>query len=219
MQQDLESIRQVWQHKNAPYIRTRLAEEIHAYPPEVQRIIAEVARERGIIEADQFVDIPPASEESAPVEQSPVISSSLTFFYKYIFSTLWITGFGFGAITALINHHDVVFLAMWLLGTMLLYVFGMKLKRVELHDDALLVSNYFRQVAIPLSAVVKVSESRFINIHPVWITFRQETEFGRTIMFMPTFDVTSMFFLSHPIVQELRRLAQSKISTAVSKSD
>lgn len=82
MQQDLESIRQVWQHKNAPYIRTRLAEEIHAYPPEVQRIIAEVARERGIIEADQFVDIPPASEESAPVEQSPVISSSLTFFYK-----------------------------------------------------------------------------------------------------------------------------------------
>ena len=79
---------------------------------------------------------PPASEESAPVEQSPVISSSLTFFISTSSQPYGLRASA-SRITALINHHDVVFLAMWLLGTMLLYVFGMKLS-VELHDDGCL---------------------------------------------------------------------------------
>ena len=48
-----------------------------------------------------------------------------------------------------------------------------------------------------------MSENRWINIHPVTLSFRRQTEFGRSVVFMPCLRWFS-FLSSHPVVDELR---------------
>jgi hypothetical protein len=72
----------------------------------------------------------------------------------------------------------------------------------------LYISNFRKEIPVPLSAVESVTENTWINIRPVTICFRVETAFGRTIKFMPEF--RSLFlspWTSHPVVDELRRAA------------
>ena len=78
------------------------------------------------------------------------------------------------------------------------------LKRVRTDGRNLYISNYFHEITVPLTAVGDVTENRWINIHPVTIHFRRDTEFGRRITFMPT---TRMFssWSSHPVVEELHQ--------------
>ncbi|MBE0537353.1 MAG: hypothetical protein IH624_16945 [Phycisphaerae bacterium] len=208
MPRDLETIRQLWQKEPECYVRKALARDIHAYPPEVQSLIIEVAKERGILGTDEEYNIPPVPDEHSWTDQSPVISSSFTFFDKYVFSTAWICGFGAGAIEALLYNvvEGLGFLGAWFMGTMLIYELAIKLKRVEMREGSIIVSNYFTRIAIPTTEIAKVSESRFLSTHPVYITFKHKTRFGQTIMFMPKFALGSMFFLSHPVVKTLRSL-------------
>jgi hypothetical protein len=82
------------------------------------------------------------------------------------------------------------------------------LKRVRLDGQCLYVSNYLREISIPLANVRDVTENRWVNFHPITIYFQNTTEFGDKIVFMPKpryFDFR--FWRSYPIVAELRRLA------------
>ena len=149
------------------------------------------------------------------------ISSPLTFFYKWIFSFLWITGFGTGT-TAMVfsenQFHDKLgaspssgmrwqFLIIWIVGSFFIWWFCMRLKRIRLDDKDLYISNYFKEIRVPLEGVVGVSENRWINIHPVTLIFKNKTQFGLSVVFMPTVRWFS-FFSSHPVVAEIRRAAE-----------
>jgi len=69
------------------------------------------------------------------------------------------------------------------------------------------VSNFRKEIVVPLTFIESVTENRWINVHPVTIHFRGETEFGRKISFMPK--ARMMFFRSsHPVVGELRRMVE-----------
>lgn len=94
---------------------------------------------------------------------------------------------------------------MWLLGLVFFWWQYAHLKQVAADRDALYISNYGRRVKVPFSEIEKVTENRWIGGHPIWITFRRPTAFGRRIMFMPPFQ--SLGLSSHPIVKELRRAA------------
>jgi hypothetical protein len=71
---------------------------------------------------------------------------------------------------------------------------------------SLYLSNYLREITVPLNMIAEVTEDRWINIHPVTVHFRITTEFGQKITFIPT---TRFFGLgsSHPVVAELKQLA------------
>jgi hypothetical protein len=73
------------------------------------------------------------------------------------------------------------------------------LKRVRLTQDTLLISNYWREIRVPLRDVHDVTESRWINIHPVTLHLRHPTAFGSRVVFMPK---TRWFgsWWPHPIV-------------------
>src|SRR5437870_13592916 len=76
------------------------------------------------------------------------------------------------------------------------------LKRVRLTQDTLLISNYWQEIRVPLRDVHDVTESRWINIHPVTLHLRHPTAFGSRVVFMPQ----TRWFGSgwpHPIVEEL----------------
>ena len=150
------------------------------------------------------------------------ISSALTFIYKVIFPPVWIGGFALATIflfagggtgfrdtagNPLPPQMKWYFLLGTVAGGALLYRFCVRLKRVELDDAALYVSNYAREIRVPLRDIEDVTENRWINIHPVTVHFFRETEFGTSIVFMPEVRWFA-FFSSHPIVAELREAAR-----------
>ncbi len=80
------------------------------------------------------------------------------------------------------------------------------LKRVQIDDETLYISNYIRTIAVPFSEIESIKENKLFSTHPIWITLRNPTAFGKTIMFSPSWCPP---FSSHPIVDELRRLADA----------
>ena len=138
------------------------------------------------------------------------ISSAQTFFTKFVLPGLWIPIFGGVVVAAWLGllppEMKVAGLLAWLVGATIMWRTCARLKRVRLGDGALYISNYSIEIRVPVSEIEEVTENRWINIHPVTIRFRNETEFGSRITFMPK---VRMFGLwrSHPIVAELRELA------------
>jgi hypothetical protein len=140
-------------------------------------------------------------------------SSRLTFFTKTILPVCWIAGFG--AVTAFmwINgsvpaETKWVFLAAWTVGALSFWWWCIPLKQVRVAGGAVFVSNIRKEIVVPVTFIESVTENRWINVHPVTIHFRGETEFGRKISFMPKARVM-FFWSSHPVVGELRRMVEA----------
>jgi hypothetical protein len=134
------------------------------------------------------------------------VSSSLTFFYKFIFTTVWSGMFGFATVAMLLNRNPaaVGFGAAWVIGTTILLLFCGRLKRVKLDGDTLFISNYLREISVPVSEIANVRQNRLINLRPVTMTFRKKTPFGSAVTFMP--EVSFRLFSEDDIVTRLRSL-------------
>lgn len=141
------------------------------------------------------------------------LSSRLTFFYKVIFSITWISGFGLGTVFMWMSSGPPVevkwsFLVAWCLGSIVTVWTCVPLKRLRIDGRNLYVSNYLKEIAIPVNLIDRVTENRLINIHPITIHLRGDTEFGNRIVFMPK-PRFAFPWTSHPVVGEIERLAQS----------
>jgi len=139
-----------------------------------------------------------------------------TLYFKLL-PVLWSFGFGLGTIALWLEAFrgknnepppegmKYIFTAVWAVVTIAAWRSCAGLKRVRIDGTRLYVSNYLEEISIPFSDIAKVTEDRWVNIHPVTIHLKNATEFGDRITFMPT----SRFFgwTSHPVVHELKQLA------------
>ena len=151
------------------------------------------------------------------------ISSAQTFVMKFVFPVIWIGGFGFGTARLFrtgdsFGHRPPppdlkwMFLAGLVVGSVCIYWWGVRLMRVVMTDRELRISNYLREILVPLSDVGEVSENRWVNVHPVTVQFLRRTDFGQRIVFMPKVRPFALFS-SHPIVAELRAaIERAKLS-------
>ena len=133
-----------------------------------------------------------------------VISSAQTFSTKFILPFVVVAVLAFGLSRA--GSRVLPFFAP--VGVLLaasIYWFYVRLKKVAIDSDGLVISNYVREVRVPWRDVVKVTGNRWKKTHQVTITFDRDTDFGSSIVFMPKFR-----FLwpgqEHPIAEELRDL-------------
>src|SRR5882762_10333658 len=115
--------------------------------------------------------------------EARTLSSAQTVLMKLVFPPLWIGGFAiatttlFLAPTALVDSSGApadpgmkwTFLLLTVFGTAFIWWSCIRLKRVRLDDRMLYVSNYSREIAVPLVSVAEVKENRWLNIHPVTI--------------------------------------------------
>lgn len=146
------------------------------------------------------------------------LSSAQTFLMKVVFPVVWITGFGLGTLVLWVGamhgsngesppYNDKWwFLIAWIAGSTFLLWGCARLKKVRMGGGHLYVSNYWREIKVPVAAIASVTENRWTNIHPVTIHFRVRTEFGQRIIFMPS--VRLLPWASHPVVQELLEAAE-----------
>jgi hypothetical protein len=148
------------------------------------------------------------------------LSSRLTFWYKVIFPFGWICAFGAGTIVMWISSGQPVatnlfFLVVWGVGSIFCWRTCVPLKRIRTDGGNLYVSNYLKEIVVPAGLIERVTENRWINIHPVTIHLRSETEFGSKIVFMPKARF-AFSWTSHPVVGEIGRLARGATAGGLS---
>jgi hypothetical protein len=141
------------------------------------------------------------------------LSSLQTGLMKIIFPALWIPSWGFVVVMMFFGGVDDgdpfvkwFFLFAAVVGAAFICWSSIRLKEVSVDDNFLYVSNYLKEVSIPLSDIYDVTENVWINIHPVTIHLKSPSEFGYKITFMPKTRLFA-FFSSHPVVRELKVLA------------
>ena len=146
------------------------------------------------------------------------LSSQWTLFYKVIFPTIWIGGFALATGLMFISpngwnvNQDVrefrwTFLLALIVGAVFIYWSCIRMKKVWLAQNLLIISNYVKEISVPLQQVERVSGSIFMTPELVWVHFRRPTVFGARIVFMPKLRLLGGF-LKHPIVEELRQLTK-----------
>lgn len=158
------------------------------------------------------------SREPPEPDRRRSVSSAQTFLLKFIFPLIWISGFGAGTLGLWLEAFNGstgpppsemkwLFLFAWIAGSTFIVWFSARIKRVEMDRDNLYVSNYFSEIAVPYGQVMEVSENRWVSGHPVTLRLRTQSAFGRAITFLPRARMFG-FFSPHPIVGELRGLAE-----------
>ena len=141
------------------------------------------------------------------------LSSKATYFNKIIAPIIILLFFGIVVFGNLLSAKKpplpiiILLLALWAGFAAVLYFTLMRYMKVDIDDSFLYVSNFVKEIQIPLSEIRDVTEIVWIKGHPVTIHLKNDTEFGRKITFMPQVRALS-FFSSHPVVSELKELAK-----------
>ena len=144
------------------------------------------------------------------------LSSLQTPLMKILLPLFWIPFWGFGTVILFFGRFEGgdpdlqwIFLFGSVGGFVLIYWSCMRLKAVRVDDNFLYVSNYLKEISIPLSEIYDVTENAWINIHPVTIHLKSPSEFGEEIVFMPKARYFAFFNFHHPVVDELKELVKS----------
>ena len=143
--------------------------------------------------------------------QERTLSSDWTPWVKFVFPVVWIVGFGLGSAALWSGAaKDTIppplgFFATWIAGTAFILWASVGLKRIRADDRQLYVSNYRRETSVPFSAIADVKQNRWLSTKPITIHFKEATEFGDKVTFMPK--QRFAFWSDDPTVGELRKLA------------
>ena len=145
------------------------------------------------------------------------LSSLWTFFYQFVFPSVWITGFGAGTLALWFSDDSAMtrppsdikftFLAAWIVGSGFILWFVMRLRTVWLEDDCLVVIYFRKQERIPLALVQDINETRFWNPKTIKVTFQPRPNLPTCVIFMAPVSFQLPFSV-HPVVMRLRLLVE-----------
>jgi hypothetical protein len=138
------------------------------------------------------------------------ISAGDTFFRKFFISGVFVTGSAvlvYALVRLWLGPHERGLALIQSAANVALFPMALEaiwrcagLKRVVLTGDSLRVSNFVREIAVPLSDVGGIDDNEG-KIYRVVIRFARETPFGRRINFSP---IGWSHPRPHPIIAELR---------------
>lgn len=142
------------------------------------------------------------------------LSSKQTFFLKIIlpiiFAAMLMTVFAgiiFSSKKVELLPLIILFPLIGLFGIFSMYLTVMRYKKVSVDYEFLYVSNYRKEIKIPVSNIADVTEIKWVRTRPITIHFKNDSEFGRKIVFMPKFNGFRMF-ADNPIIAELKESAK-----------
>lgn len=143
--------------------------------------------------------------------QERMLSSEWTYTMKFIFPVVWVLGFGLGSAVLWSRAAEGTatppfgFFAAWIAATAFIFWANLGLKRIRVDDRHLYVSNYLSETSVPFTAIADVEQNRWLSTKPITIHFKETTEFGDRVTFMPK--QRFQFWSADPTVGELRKLA------------
>jgi len=145
------------------------------------------------------------------------VSSGITFYLKFVFPVIWITGFGAGVIGIWSgwlhgrggetppDFFYWIVPAGWICGSAFLIWDVKRYRRVAVGEGELLVSNYFREIAVPYSTIEKVRHTTMHSPQLIIVYLNRRTPLGKKIVFIPC--GWPVMRRKHPIAAEIEGLA------------
>ncbi len=137
------------------------------------------------------------------------VSSNITLLLRLLLSTFWLVFFGlftlavltrdtpyFGNVPAFLFKIGVVLF--YLAGIVLLYFTLLKLKRVEMDEEYIYATNYFRHRRYPWSNVEKIVEKDFGLFSVFVIYLIKSGQFGRKLPFIASRKRLAYFLKEYP---------------------
>lgn len=125
------------------------------------------------------------------------LSSSMTFFYKWVFPVIWLGLVGFGIVTGFFSEHVgqhpppdpmvvVIPIFMFVFGFFLFRrLLGGLVDEVTLDGDTLIVKKGDEQLRVSLAEVINVNSLNAVNPRRISLRLRNNTRLGRDIDFIP----------------------------------
>lgn len=152
-----------------------------------------------------------------------MLSSRWTYFVKYIVGPFWILSFGIVVLALIFAPGGEfqngrggppppelrwLFPVIWIVATVGILRSTLPLKRVELREGRLFVSNYFREWEIFPSDIDSVVQNRWMNSRPIRVRLRREVDgLGTRFDCIPPHRARLRFWREDPQVEQLRQFA------------
>lgn len=143
------------------------------------------------------------------------LSVPATYFFKIVFPILWIaTVVGlYLAISFSKSRNEIQPFGYWAITTvitLLILRWSFNLKRVQIDENNLYVSNFRQELIIPLKQVEEVKQNLLQrgNMDTITITLKNECEWGKKFTFIPPMRFWSIG--THPLASEI----QTKVDSA-----
>lgn len=137
------------------------------------------------------------------------VSTSLTLFLKIFIPVFW-TVFFF-AFTLAVWNLDVDFFGnipiqtfrigmavFLLLGVLFFYWSVLRLKRVEMDEDFIFVTNYFKNYKYPWHNIAEIKERDFLLFRTIHLILKEPGSFGKKITFVASRRKFNTFIKEHP---------------------
>jgi hypothetical protein len=139
-----------------------------------------------------------------------VISSAQTFMVKFILPFVIVGMMTFG-VAAGGRGIWPFFFPLMVMVAVSIYWYYVRIKKVSVDADGLVVSNFLREIRVPWRDIVQVSGSRWVSTRQITVTLDRDLGFGTSIIFMPK---TRILWpgQEHPAAEELRDLIRENIS-------
>lgn len=127
------------------------------------------------------------------------VSSQLTLGLKLFLPTFWITFFGTLMLYVLFSEEasgalaagflpaeiaKLILVVCFVVGVLFFYYFFMRIKRVEMDDQYLYATNYYKSYRYPFHNIEKIQISRFLWWMPTKVFFKTPGNFGKKISFV-----------------------------------
>lgn len=141
------------------------------------------------------------------------LSSKQTFFLKIILPIFFVAmlmtvfaGIIFSSKKVELLPLIIILPLIGLAGMFVMYLTVMRYKKVSVDEQFLYISNYRNEIKVPLSNISDVTETKWIRTRPITIHLKNDSEFGRKIVFTPKMNGFRVF-ADNPIIAELKELA------------
>ncbi len=142
------------------------------------------------------------------------LSSKQTFLLKIILPIFFTVIFTAAILVIIFSSKNdeilpiiIVFPLIGLFGILAMYFTVMRYKKVSVDDRFLYVSNYCKEIKVPLSNIADVTEIKWIRTRPITIHLKRDSEFGRKIVFTPKMNGFRIF-ADNPLIAELKASAK-----------
>lgn len=137
------------------------------------------------------------------------VSTSATLFLKLVLPTVWTTFFVFFTFALFQMDFEyigpfpgdafrIAMLIFTLIGVIILYFLVMRIKRVDMDDSFMYVTNYFKTYRYPFHQIEKIEERSFGLFRAVDVTLKEAGKFGEQITFFASRRAYDRFISEHP---------------------
>lgn len=144
------------------------------------------------------------------------VSSNLTLALVLFVPVFWTTFFGaftlaiwvyrfdyYGSVPGIVLRLGMT--AFLVAGLLFFYFTVLRLKRVEIDEQFLYVTNYFKHVRYPFHQVASIKVTDWRLFRTVSIQLRTKGSFGSSVVFIPTGRVFEEFVENHPDLSKKRQ--------------